>query len=397
MLKKNHNLKKLLNAIALSAATIFSSLTMAVEVANKSSDEITTWLDNYAEKTLENEPAAGMTILVGKGNDIVVAKGYGFADLENNTASQVETVYQIGSLTKQFTAVAILQLEELGKLRLSDDINKYLPDYPTHGEIITIADILHHTSGIKNYIGVGYTDSRIAPGRTVNEAEYRLELKSEEMTAFFRNEPLEFAPGTQWHYSNAGYYLAGLIIEKISGVSYDEYVEKNLFLPASMDRALYTDLEKIIAHRARGYKVKEGKLLNANPISMTVPFAAGALASTVTDLFNWNRALHSAKQLLGESAYNKLTTPGKLKSGQSLPLNYALGLAANRRDGHLAIMHPGGINGFSSVLTYFPEHDLSVVVLTNTYNKKSKTLADKVELQLSAYLLNGDVKKFNLR
>lgn len=366
-------------------------------MTTKSSAELKRWLDHYAEDVLKNEPSAGFTVLVGRGNDVVFAKGYGYADLENNLPSKTNTVYQIGSLTKQFTAVAMLQLEQQGKLHLTDNINLYLPDYPTHGETITIADLLYHTSGIKNYIKVGYTESRMAPGRTVNEAEYRLELRPQEMTAFFRNEALEFTPGTHWHYSNAGYYLAGLIIENVSGVRYAEYVEKNLFAPANMDSARYSDPESIIPKRARGYKVKDGQLLNANPISMSVPFAAGALAATVTDLFQWNKALHSHQQLLNKPAYQALITPGKLQNGKTLPMNYALGLAANRRDGHMAIMHPGGINGFSSVLSYFPEQQLTVAVLTNTYNKKSRTLADQIEQSLSAYLLNSDTDKFNIR
>lgn len=397
MLNLKNFIRTALGAAVLSGATMFNVMALDLEVGSKNTREIFAWVDHYAETALKAAPAAGLSILVAKGDDILFAKAYGYANLENKTASKVETVYQIGSLTKQFTSVAILQLEEQGKLSLKDDITKFLPDYPTQGKTITIAHLLYHTSGIKNYIRVGYTDSKMAPGRLVNDGEYRLDLSHEEMTAFFKNEPLEFAPGTSWNYSNAGYYLAGMIIEKVSGLSYEEYIETHLMAPAEMTRSSYTNFEEIVDNRARGYKVKDGKLLNANALSMSVPFSAGALSSTVTDLFKWTRRLHNGPQFLGKSAYKKLTTPGKLNNGKTLPMNYALGLAAPLRDGHEAIMHPGGINGFSSIVSYFPEQQLSVIVLTNTYNKKSRAFADKVELALSAYLLNADITKFDFR
>jgi CubicO group peptidase (beta-lactamase class C family) len=386
-----------LGVAVLSGATMFSVMAHDLEVGGKNAREISAWVDHYAELALKAEPAAGVTILVAKGDDILFAKAYGYADLENKTASKVETVYQIGSLTKQFTSVAILQLEEQGKLSLNDDITKFLPDYPTQGKKITIANLLNHTSGIKNYIRVGYTDSKMAPGRLVNNGEYRLDLSHDEMTEFFKNEPLEFAPGTSWNYSNAGYYLAGMIIEKVSDLSYGEYIETHLMAPAEMTRSSYTNFEELVDNRARGYKIKDGKRLNANALSMSVPFSAGALSSTVTDLFKWTRRLHNGPQVLGKSAYKKLTTAGKLNNGKTLPMNYALGLATPLRDGHPVIMHPGGINGFSSIMSYFPEQDLSVIVLTNTYKKKSRAFADKVELALSAYLLNADITKFDFR
>ncbi|MEX0299694.1 MAG: serine hydrolase domain-containing protein [Kordiimonas sp.] len=390
-------IRKILMLVAMPVLCCLSVSANEVGVNGKNAKDIEQWVDAYVEKALTEGPAAGLTILVAKGDDVVFSKAYGFADLENKTPSKIGTVYRIGSLTKQFTAVALLQLQEQGKLVLGDDIRKYLPDYPTHGETITIADILHHTSGIKNYIRVGFSDSRIAPGRMVNDAEYRLELRPEEMTSFFRDEPLEFMPGEGWNYSNAGYYLAGLIIEKVSGLSYEEYVETNLFAPSAMAHSSYTNDEELVENRARGYKVVDGKLLNANALSMSVPYSAGALSSTVGDLFKWNRVLHKSNQLLNSASYSQLITPGKLKNGKTVPLNYALGIAAANRDGHVSILHPGGINGFSSMLSYFPENDMTLVVLTNTYNKKSRSFADVVELAVGAYLLDADTAQFDFR
>lgn len=291
MLNFIYFIRVVLGAAVLSGATMLSVMAHDLEVGGKNAQEISEWVDGYAESALKAEPAAGVSILVAKGDNIVFAKAYGYADLENRTTSKVETVYRIGSLTKQFTSVAILQLEEQGKLQLSDDITQFLPDYPTRGKKITIANLLYHTSGIKNYIRVGYTDSKIAPGRLVNDAEYRLELSHEEMTEFFKNEPLEFDPGTSWNYSNAGYYLAGMIIEKVSGMSYGQYIETKLMAPAAMTSSSYTNFEELVDSRARGYKIKDGKLLNANAISMSVPFSAGALSSTIKATNHCNPSL----------------------------------------------------------------------------------------------------------
>ena len=385
------------------ALTLTVALTLlggAGAIAGKETaqEELASWLEEYVTEQLTAAPAAGATVLVGKGDELLLAGYYGYSDLENGLHTHAGSVYQIGSLTKQFTAVALLQLEQAGKLRLSDDIAQYLPEYPTHGQTITIEDLLYHTSGIPNYIGAGKAESRVWPGRRVNMTEWRVELLPEEMLAFFQDKPLEFNPGEGWNYSNAGYYLAGLIIEKVSGMAYGEYVEEHLFKPAGMHSSFYAGYEQLVEGRVRGYKVGEqGQLLNADPMSMTVPYAAGALSSTAQDLYQWNRALHEEGLLLEPQAYRKLVTPGTLDSGQTLPMNYALGIAAIERDGALSLIHPGGINGFSSVLSYFPEQQLTVVVLVNTYENKSPTLADAVEAAVSARLLGGGLEEFTTR
>lgn len=381
--------RSVLFAAALVAAVV--SPGAQVQAADATSDEFAGWLDQTVAEVLASAPAAGANVLVAVGDKILLARSYGFSDLENHLLSSQESVYQIGSLTKQFTAVALLQLEESGKLKLSDDITRYLPDYPTHGQLITIENLLYHTSGIPNYISAGEADSAIAPGRRVNQADWRMELLPREMLALFQDKPLEFVPGESWNYSNAGYYLAGLIIEKVSGMSYGTYLDQNLFKPAGMRKSYFTDYEQLIEGRARGYKVSaEGELLNADPISMTVPFSAGALSSTTGDLFRWNLALHRDRILLGSSAYHRLITPGKLNNGQTLPLNYALGIAAPVRGGFFSLIHPGGINGFSSVLSYFPEQQLSIAVLVNTYDKRSETIADQVEQLIAAAVLEAN-------
>jgi len=364
-------------------------------VGDKNSDDISKWMDNYISTSMNSAPAAGVGILVANGKDIVLTKSYGHSNIESNLVSNFNDVYQIGSITKQFTAVSILMLEEQGKLSLDDDITKYLPNYPTQGKKITIANLLYHTSGIKNYIKVGHTDSKMAPGRKVNQSDYILELRPDEMMNFFQHEPLEFSPGDNWNYSNSGYFLAGLIIEKVSGLTYEDFIETHLMAKASMTNSSYTNYEEIVPNRAKGYKIKNKKLLNADPLNMSVPYAAGALSSTLNDLLKWNNKLHTSDKLLGKNAYKKLITPGALNNGNGLPLGYALGIAVSNRDGHVAIMHPGGINGFSGILVYFPKQQISVIVLSNTYEGTLKDFVYKLEMNLSAYLLDADVTKFS--
>ena len=384
MLKKNYYL---------SIFCIVSTLSSLSVMANKSVEEITKWTNDFVEETLPSK-AAGVSILVAKGDKIIFSKAYGYADLENRVPAKVNTVYQIGSITKQFTSVAIMQLVSQGKLNLNDDITKYIPDYPSKGKKITIANILYHTSGIKNYIKAGDADSKMAPGRIVNNVEYRLDLRPDEMRNFFENEPLNFEPGTSWSYSNGGYFLAGLIIEKASGLSYKEYIESKLFTPLSMTNSSYTNFENIVPNRARGYKLENDKLLNADLMDMSVPYAAGALSSTIADLFKWNRKLHTTNIILNKESYKKLITPGKLNNGSVLPINYALGIASPIRNGHKAILHPGSISGFSSISSYFPEQDLTIIVLCNTSPNMSAGYADMVELALSAFLYDSEPEKF---
>ncbi|MFK5894361.1 MAG: serine hydrolase domain-containing protein [Pseudomonadota bacterium] len=379
----------------LSMACVISIFFTVQLMANQTTEEITAWTDNFIKETLTLEKAAGVSILVAKGDEIIFCKAYGHSDIENNVAAKINTVYEIGSLTKQFTSVAIMQLIEQGKLSLSDDITKYIPDFPSKGKNITLANILYHTSGIKNYIQAGFADSKMAPGKLVNNAEYRLDLRPEEMRKFFENEPLDFEPGTSWSYSNSGYFLAGLIIEKVSGMSYEDYIESKLFTTLSMTASSYTNFEDIVPNRAHGYKVKNGKLLNADLMDMSVPYSAGALSSTLADLFKWNRTLHKTNVLLNKESYKTLITPGKLNNGSLVPINYALGIASPIRDGHKSILHPGSISGFSSIASYFPEEDITVIVLSNTSPNMSAGFADMVELALSAFLYGSDKTKFS--
>jgi len=309
-------------------------------------------IDGIVAAAMEEANIAGVGVGVAFGDDIVVAKGYGLADVENDVPVTASTVFRIGSVTKQFTAAAILLLVERGELSLDDELSTLVPEFKGQGHRITVDRLLNHTSGIK-----GYTEM---PTFWENA---RLDLTRAEMLELFGSVPFEFAPGEKYQYNNSAYYLLGVIIEEKSGMSYGEFLRKNIFEPLALDETHYLDNAPIVPNRAEGYEVREGVLVNDDPLSMRLPYSAGSLGSSVSDLIKWQRALVD-NELLREDSYRKMTTPGRLADGEQLTYGYGLGLA--HLDDRLKLAHGGGINGFRCQLSYYPTDKLTVVVLTNT-------------------------------
>jgi D-alanyl-D-alanine carboxypeptidase len=310
-------------------------------------------LDSIVRAALQDRKAAGLSVGVIKGRDTLLLKGYGFADLEFEVPTPDAAIYEIGSVTKQFTAAAILQLAEQGKLSLDDDLAKYLPDYPEQGHRIPLRRLLDHTSGIK-----GYTEM---PG--FGPLSIR-KLPRDSLVAMFSRAPFDFSPGDALVYNNSAYFLLGLIIEKVSGKPYADFVRENLFARAGMPDSRYCSENAIVKRRAHGYDAGPGGVLvRAAYLDHTWPFAAGSLCSTAGDLIAWTRALHSGR-ILGPAGYAELTTPGTLNDGTRL--RYAKGLAVSPIAGHRSVHHSGGINGFLSELDWFPDDSAIVVVLVNT-------------------------------
>ena len=309
-------------------------------------------VDSVVAAALKDGRAAGMSVAVVRGRDTIVMKGYGFADLEYDVPTPDRAIYEIGSVTKQFTAAAILQLEEQGKLSLDDDISKHLPDYPTQGHRITLRRLLDHTSGIK-----GYTE--IPAFRTISTRK----LPKDSLVAIFAKEKFDFAPGEGMVYNNSAYFLLGMVIEKLSGKSYGDYVSENLFKRAGMTDSRYCSENAVYKRRAHGYDMSQNVLVRAGYMDHTYPYSAGSLCSTVGDLVAWTRALHEGR-ILGAKAYQTLVTPNTLNDGTRL--RYAGGLASHSLAGHRVIEHGGGINGFLSEAAYFPDDSAIIVVLINT-------------------------------
>ena len=316
--------------------------------------ELVERIDSLASATLRDGPVAGLTIGVKRGGDLLMVKGYGVADIENTVPMAAGTVYRIGSLTKQFTAAAIMQLVEAGKIGLDDPIQQHLSDYATQGHEVTIRHLLTHTSGIKSYTSLGDIFWLKAG---------LLDLSHAEMRALFEEEPFDFAPGEEYRYNNSGYYLLGMIIEEVSGESYEDYLETHLFRPLGLTRSLYCHEAQIIPGRAEGYEQGDGELLNDGSISMNTPGAAGAMCSTVPDLLSWTRALRSGR-VVTEASYQAMTTSGELNDNSAIGYGFALGVGT--LEGHSRVAHTGGINGFSTVMAHYPESDLDIVVLSNT-------------------------------
>jgi len=317
----------------------------------------------------------GCAALVASKGQIIYKKAFGMANLELNVPMQPEMVFRIGSITKQFTAVAILQLMEQGKLSLQDDITKFIPDYPTQGYKITIEHLLTHTSGIKSYTNVpefaGYS---------------RIDKTPEEVIKIFRNQPMEFAPGTKWNYNNSGYFILGYIIEKASGKSYPDYIEENFFKPLGMTGSLFGSDTKIVKNRASGYQPGGDGVQNADIMSMTLPYSAGSIQSTVEDLFKWNQAVHSYK-LVKKESLQKAFTEYKLSDGKGTAYGY--GWMLKQLQGSPTIEHGGGINGYLTNAIYLPVEDVFVAVFSNSNGKSP----DQVSLRMAAVAIG---KPFNM-
>lgn len=294
----------------------------------------------------------GAVALVVKDGKVVYRKAFGMANLELGVPMRPEMVFEVGSVTKQFTAVAILMLAEQGKLSLSDRISKYFPDSPYKDAKITIEHLLTHTSGIPSY-----TNSP-----NWGPAVWRKDMTPQEILDITKGAPLDFAPGTKWAYNNTGYVMLGVVIEKASGTSYAEFVQKNIFDKLGMTGALYGSHETVVPNRATGYSRAGDAFANAPYLSMTQPYAAGSLMMSADDLAIWNAAISSGK-LISKASWQKAFTPYRLVNGEST--RYGYGWQVEEFDEHPIVRHGGGIPGYISETIRMPEDDVYVVLLTN--------------------------------
>jgi len=321
-------------------------------------EQLGTKLDKLlSEKFKPNEP--GCVALVANKGKIIYRKAFGLADLELNVPMNSEMVFLLGSITKQITAAAIMQLVEKGKISLQDTVNKFIEDYPTQGYHITIENLLTHTSGIKDYVRIKGYDSTF----------YRRDFTPAEFINYFKNETMGFAPGTDFDYSNSAYILLGYIIEKVSGMSYKKYIEENIFKPAGMSNSYYGDYSKIIKNRLRGYSPAANGFRNSNYISFSQYYAAGGLMSTAEDFFKYYQALDSFK-LINKGSLEKTRTSYKLVNGKET--NYGYGIGLGNLMGTSAVGHAGGAEGFYTNQIYFSKEDVLIVVFTNCDNYNGK-------------------------
>jgi CubicO group peptidase (beta-lactamase class C family) len=361
-------------------ATALPAITTAQTSAR---DALRSAIDSIASAPIKEGKVAGMSVVVVQGNDTIIMRGYGLADLELDVPTPDRASYEIGSVTKQFTAAAILRLVEQGRVRLDAAITDYLPEYPTHGARITVRHLLNHTSGIHSYTSL--------PNFMVLT---RKKMPRDSIVAAFKDLPLDFQPGEAMSYSNSAFFLLGVLIEKVSGRSYASYIHDSLFARAGMPDSRYCSENAVVKRRAHGYDTDSTGLVLAAYLDQSWPFSAGGLCSTVGDLAAWTRALHHGG-ILGPAAYRELISADTLNDGTRL--RYAKGLAIAEIHGHPAIAHAGGIPGFLSELRYYPEADLTIAVLMNTIGPKdpqevANAIADRLLPARPAVAHRLDVK-----
>jgi D-alanyl-D-alanine carboxypeptidase len=337
-----------------SLATLAIAFTAAgAQQAPQSRPELVRQIDSLVNDYLTGGPTASAAVAVVRGTDTIVMRGYGYADIAAKRPAGPTTVYEIGSITKQFTSSAIMRLVEQGKINLDDDLSKYVPGFPLHGRHVTIRELLNHTSGIHNYTA--------EPAWQTHWAE---DLTTDSIVGFVKRDTLDFAPGTRWSYSNTGYVLLGMVVEKASGKPYATYLDEQFFKPLGLRQTRYCPSHAPDATFATGYSVKAGQLVPSAYLSMTHPFSAGALCSTVRDFLVWQRALNNSSRVVSAHSYALMTTPDTLANGTRL--TYGFGLQVSQIGSHRMVSHGGGINGFTTAQLWVPDDTLSVIMFTNT-------------------------------
>jgi CubicO group peptidase (beta-lactamase class C family) len=301
----------------------------------------------------------GGAVLVARDGQVLFSGGYGPANAEWGIQNTVDTKFRLGSITKQFTATAVLRLQEQKKLSVQDSICTYLSPCPDTWKPVTVQHLLTHTSGIPSYTGSPEYGKTMMMPKTIDD-----------MVAGFRDKPLEFAPGEQFKYNNSGYFLLGVIIEKVSGKKYEDVLRDEIFVPLGMTDSGYDWSEPLLHKRAAGYSRRDSGLVNAKFLDMQQPYSAGSLYSTVGDLLKWDQALYS-ERVLPTAALDAMFTPFK----GDYAYGWSVTPAAKAGSGKLQVGHGGGINGFSTMFTRVPEDKLAVIVLSNVDNVNTGAIA----------------------
>ncbi|HOP21271.1 MAG TPA: serine hydrolase domain-containing protein, partial [Amphiplicatus sp.] len=301
----------------------------------------------------KNAPYPALAVSVRKGDKVIFEEAVGDADLEQLTKASPDTVFAVGSITKSFTSIAIAQLAVKGEINLDAPVSTYLTDYDGPAKDAPVWTLMNHTSGLVNYTAL--------PGFPRGT---RQSFTRQQMVDMFEHQNLMFEPGDAFSYSNSGTFLLGLIIERVSGKTYEEYLQENVLDPLHLSRTFYNHPEKVIPGRAEGYKLTEHGFDNAPLLDPQIPFSAGALASTVQDIQKYLDEVHR-KNALGDDIRNILYTQKPFNDGEVN--SYALGALGIREfEGRRKIAHAGDIDGFSGYMAYYPDEDVSIVVLANT-------------------------------
>ena len=310
-------------------------------------------LSLYLTKRVAIHTSPSLSLAVIKNGKVVYAKAVGFADLENDVPATPKTVYRLGSITKQFTATMVMQLINEKKLSLDEPIGQVLPATPEAWTKVTVRNLLNHTSGIKSYTEV----SGLFEGPAMQPTTPSGIIKTIE------KDPLDFTPGSKWHYDNTGYEVLGMIIEKLDGRKYAESLKKRILVPLAMTDTYFTSERAIVKHRAQGYSPANGEFQHAPYLNMDWPYAAGSMESTTLDLAKWDAALYG-NQILSQDSLSQMWTPTILSSGAKQ--NYGFGWMFESVNGVKEVEHGGGIHGFATFIKRVPTKGLTIVVLANS-------------------------------
>jgi CubicO group peptidase (beta-lactamase class C family) len=333
----------------------FAKLSIAVVVFSAglnsqicAQDATTAKIDDYMKREMQRQRIPGASLLVVKDGQIILAKGYGLSNVELQVPAKPETIFQSGSMGKQFTATAVMMLVEAGKLNLSDPITKYFTDAPAAWKDITVWHLLTHTAGTTDY---------------PDDFDFRRDYTEDELLKRAKAIPLAFQPGEKWSYSNLGYVLLGILIHKVSGQFYGDVLQERVFKPLEMTTARIISEAEIVPNRAAGYRLVKGQLNNQEWVSPTLNTTAdGALYLTVYDMAKWDAALYTEK-LLKRSSLEQMWTPVKLNNGKTYP--YGFGWSLGEVRGHRIIEHGGAWQGFKSYIARYVDDKLTVVVFAN--------------------------------
>jgi CubicO group peptidase (beta-lactamase class C family) len=325
---------------------LLASLIFSPSLAQDEEDPISR-IDAVLRNAVENDSFSG-AVLVARDGEILLSEGYGYAVREWDVPNTSDSVFYIGSITKQFTAMAILMLQERGLLTVQDPICNYLDECPDTWADITIYHLLNHTSGVPEHANIPNFATLMSH-----------QTRPQEILDWFIDRPLDFVPGESWSYSNSGYILLGLILEKVSDESYQNFLRENIFEPLGMEHTGYGSNSRVIEHMTQGYS---SAFIRAQYIHMSVPYAAGALYSTVGDLYLWNQALYSG-QVVSQETWDAMLEAAYPVEGEDT--DYAYGLAIGTLAGSPYIGHGGAIPGFSSVIAHLTEQNIDIIVLAN--------------------------------
>jgi CubicO group peptidase (beta-lactamase class C family) len=348
---------------ALRLSVVLLLLFLVLPLAARDSASLDDAISSYVQSEMQRQHVPGVSLLVARDGKIVLAHGYGLANVELQVPVKPETVFQSGSLGKQFTATAVMMLVEEGKVALDDPITKYFKDAPATWQQVTIRELLSHTAGFTDY-----------PGKF----DFRRDYTETQLLKIVEGIPLAFPPGSKWSYSNLGYLTLGILIHQVTGKFYGDFLQERIFRPLGMSTARIISEADIVPNRAAGYRLVKGELKNQEWVSPTLNTTAdGSLYFSTLDLAKWDAALYTEK-LLKRSSLDQMWTVTKLKNGQPNSGYYGFGWSILDKNGHKVLDHGGAWQGFRTHISRYLNDKLTIAVLANLEQAEPEVIADHV-------------------